>query len=179
MRAICFYFQVHQPFRLRTYRFFDIGTNHHYYDDYANRYILRRVADKCYIPANNTMLDLISKFGSSFRISYSISGVALDQFEMYTPDVIESFQKLAATGCVEFLAETYSHSLSALKSKEEFTSQVHQQAEKIERLFGQIPKTFRNTELIYSDHIGAMVAEMGYQTDAHRRSKTHTGMEKP
>jgi len=179
MRAICFYFQVHQPFRLRTYRFFDIGVDHHYYDDYSNRYILRRVADKCYIPANNTMLELIKEFGTSFRISYSISGVALDQFEMYTPDVIESFQKLAATGCVEFLAETYSHSLSALKSKEEFFSQVEQQSAKIERLFGQKPKTFRNTELIYSDRIGAMVAEMGYNTMLTEGAKHVLGWKSP
>ncbi len=179
MRAICFYFQVHQPFRLRTYRFFDIGVDHHYYDDYSNRYILRRVADKCYIPANNTMLELIKEFGSSFRISYSISGVVLDQFEMYTPDVIESFQKLAATGCVEFIAETYSHSLSALKSKEEFTKQVELQAAKIERLFGQKPKTFRNTELIYSDEIGAMVADMGYNTMLTEGAKHILGWKSP
>jgi len=179
MRSICFYFQVHQPFRLRTYRFFDIGVDHHYYDDYANRYILRRVADKCYIPANKTMLDLIKEFGTSYKISYSISGTALDQFEMYTPDVIESFQKLAETGCVEFLAETYSHSLSALKSRNEFASQVTQQAAKIERLFGQKPKTFRNTELIYSDQIGAMVADMGFETMLTEGAKHVLGWKSP
>jgi alpha-amylase len=179
MRSICFYFQVHQPFRLRTYRFFDIGVDHHYYDDYANRYILRRVADKCYIPANQTMLDLIKEFGTSFKISYSISGTALDQFEMYTPDVIESFQRLAETGCVEFLAETYSHSLSALKSRSEFTNQVTQQSQKIERLFGQKPKTFRNTELIYSDQIGAMVADMGFNTMLTEGAKHVLGWKSP
>ncbi|NTW34512.1 MAG: polysaccharide deacetylase family protein, partial [Bacteroidetes bacterium] len=179
MRAICFYFQVHQPFRLRTYRFFDIGVNHHYYDDYTNRYILRRVADKCYIPTNNVMLDLIKEFGDSFKISYSISGTALDQFEMYTPDVIESFQKLAATGCVEFLAETYSHSLSALKSKNEFFNQVKLQSEKIERLFGKKPTTFRNTELIYSDGIGEMVAEMGFNTMLTEGAKHVLGWKSP
>ncbi len=179
MRAICFYFQVHQPYRLRTYRFFDIGVDHHYYDDYANRYILRRVADKCYIPTNNVMMDLIKEFGTSFKISYSISGTALDQFEKYTPDVIESFQKLAATGCVEFLAETYAHSLCALKSKEEFQRQVSQQAEKIKQLFGQTPKTFRNTELIYSDHIGEMVADMGYNTMLTEGAKHILGWKSP
>jgi alpha-amylase len=179
MRAICFYFQVHQPFRLRLYRFFDIGVNHHYFDDYTNRYIIRRVADKCYIPTNNTMLDLIKEFGTSFKISYSISGTALDQFEMYTPDVIESFQKLAATGCVEFIAETYSHSLSALKSKTEFQSQVKQQSEKIQKLFGQKPVTFRNTELIYSDGIGEMVAEMGYHTMLTEGAKHVLGWKSP
>lgn len=164
MRSICFYFQVHQPFRLRTYRFFDIGENHHYYDDFQNRTIARRVADKCYIPANNIMLDLINKYGSSFKISYSISGTALDQFEMYAPDVIDSFRKLVDTGCVEILSETYSHSLSALISKEEFVSQVEAHDEKINKLFGVKPVTFRNTELIYSDQIGEMVADMGFRT---------------
>lgn len=179
MKAICFYFQVHQPFRLRTYRFFDIGVNHHYYDDYANRYILRRVADKCYIPANNVIYNLIKEFGSSFKVSYSISGTALDQFEMYTPDVLESFQRLAETGCVEFLAETYSHSLSALKSKNEFFKQVGEQSAKIEKLFGQKPTTFRNTELIYSDGIGEMVAEMGFKTMLTEGAKHVLGWKSP
>lgn len=164
MRTICFYFQVHQPFRLRRYRFFDIGKNHHYFDDYANRSIMRKVAEKCYLPTNQMMLDLINEFGSRFKISYSISGTALDQFEMYAPDVLESFQRLARTGCVEFLAETYSHSLSALKSKTEFFEQVQAQSKRIQQLFGQTPVTFRNTELIYSDGIGEMVSEMGYGT---------------
>jgi alpha-amylase len=179
MRAICFYFQVHQPFRLRTYRFFDIGVDHHYYDDYANRYILRRVADKCYIPANNVIYNLIKEFGSSFKVSYSISGTALDQFEMYTPDVLESFQRLADTGCVEFLAETYSHSLSALRSKNEFFRQVGEQSAKIERLFGRKPTTFRNTELIYSDGIGEMVAEMGFNTMLTEGAKHVLGWKSP
>jgi len=164
MRSICFYFQVHQPFRLRTYRFFDIGSNHHYFDDYANRTILRKVADKCYLPTNQTMLDLINEYGSAFKISYSLSGTVIDQFEMYAPDVLDSFIRLADTGCVEFIAETYAHSLSALKSKEEFTSQVNAQVKKIQHHFGQTPKTFRNTELIYSDGIGSMVADMGFKT---------------
>ena len=146
MRSICFYFQVHQPFRLRTYRFFDIGKNHNYYNDYENEFIARRVADKCYLPMNKLLLDLINEYGSSFKVSFSISGTALDQFEKYTPDVLDSFKQLAGTGCVEFLAETYSHSLSALKSKKEFFTQINEQSKKIEALFGQKPKTFRNTE---------------------------------
>ena len=121
MRSICFYFQVHQPFRLANYRFFDIGTNHYYYDDYRNRYILRRIADKCYLPMNKLLLDLIKEYGPAFKVSFSFSGTVIDQFEKYTPDVLESFLKLAETGCVEFLAETYSHSLSALRSKDEFS----------------------------------------------------------
>ncbi|HCT30872.1 MAG TPA: alpha-amylase [Bacteroidales bacterium] len=163
MKTICFYFQVHQPFRLRRYRFFDIGEHHNYFDEFANRSIMRKVAEKCYLPTNQLMLDLINEFGSRFKIAYSISGTALDQFEMYAPDVIASFKRLAETGCVEFLAETYSHSLSALKDRKEFENQVAAQSKRVEELFGVKPKTFRNTELIYSDEIGAMVADLGFK----------------
>ncbi len=164
MKSICFYFQVHQPYRLKRYRFFDIGKDHHYYDDYQNEFIARRVADKCYLPMNQLLLDAINEFGSMFKISFSISGTALDQFEQYTPEVIDSFRRLAESGSVEFLSETYTHSLSSLKSKEEFSKQVRKHQQKIQDLFGQKPTTFRNTELIYSDEIGAMVADMGFNT---------------
>ncbi|MFU8842187.1 MAG: FliG C-terminal domain-containing protein [Bacteroidales bacterium] len=163
MRSICFYFQVHQPFRLRTYRFFDMGVDHYYYDDYLNRSIMQRIANKCYLPANELMLKLIKKHGKKFNIAYSISGTALDQFEKYAPEVLKSFQDLAKTGNVEFLAETYSHSLVSLKNKDEFRRQVEQHSEKTEALFGQKPVTFRNTELIYSDTIGEWVYDMGYK----------------
>jgi alpha-amylase len=179
MKSICFYFQVHQPQRLRTYRFFDIGEKHNYFDDYNNETIMRKVAEKNYLPMNALLLDLIKEYGSAFKVSFSISGTALDQFEAYGPDVLESFKKLAETGNVEFLAETYAHSLSALKSKEEFTSQVHAQAQKIEKLFGQKPTTFRNTELIYSDAIGAMVAEMGYKVMLTEGAKHVLGWRSP
>ncbi len=164
MRAICFYFQVHQPHRLRTYRFFDIGNRHDYYDDYQNRYIVRRVADKCYLPANELLGELIGKFNGDFRIAYSISGIALEQFERYAPEVLESFRKLAQTGHVEFLSETYAHSLAALRSESEFKRQVALHREKIRDLIGVDTTAFRNTELIYSDKIGEMVASMGFKT---------------
>jgi len=179
MRAICFYFQVHQPYRLRTYRFFDIGGNHNYFDDYQNQYIAKRVADKCYLPMNRLLLDLIHESGDAFRVSFSISGVALSQFEQYVPEVIDSFRRLAETGCVEFLAETYSHSLSALKSKYEFESQVRLQQSMVERLFGVRPVTFRNTELIYSDEIGKMVADMGFETMLTEGAKHILGWKSP
>ena len=163
MKNLCFYFQVHQPFRLRKYHFFDIGKHHDYFDDHENSTILRKVAKNCYFPANQLMLDLIRQHGGDFKITYSISGTALEQFELYMPEVIDSFRALADTGCVEFLAETYAHSLAALKSKEEFIKQVKKHSEKIEKLFGQKPKVFRNTELIYADWIGEMVASMGYK----------------
>ncbi|QKG79280.1 glycoside hydrolase family 57 protein [Tenuifilum thalassicum] len=179
MKTICFYFQVHQPFRLRRYRFFDIGKNHDYFDDFANKSIMRKVAEKCYLPTNKLMLDLIKEYGLRFKIAYSISGTALDQFELYAPDVLESFQKLAETGSVEFLAETYSHSLSALKSREEFTKQVKAHTEKLEKLIGYKPKAFRNTELIYSDEIGAMVADLGFNTMLTEGAKHILGWKSP
>ncbi len=164
MRSICFYFQVHQPFRLKNYRFFQIGQDHHYYDDYQNRFIMRRVADKCYLPTNRLMLDLIREHGKAFKICYSISGTALDQFEMYAPEVLDTFRELEATGCVEFLSETYCHALPSLKSKDEFIAQVEMNRKRIKELIGAETRAFRNTELIYSDGIGEMVAEMGFET---------------
>jgi alpha-amylase len=163
MKSICFYFQVHQPFRYRRYRFFDIGNDHYYYDDYANESILRKVADRCYLPANKLMLELIKKHKGQFKIAYSISGLALEQFELYVPEVIDSFKALAETGCVEFLSETYSHSLVSLKNNELFKKQIIDHDLLIEKYFGQKPTVFRNTELIYSDEIGEVVAEMGYK----------------
>ena len=163
-KSICLYFQVHQPTRLRLYRFFDIGKDSHYYDDFANRTILRRVAQKCYLPMNKLMLDLIKENKGKFKIAYSISGSALDQFQRFAPEVIDSFRALAATGSVEFLAETYNHSLASLGSGSEFEHQVQKHAAKIEELFGVKPTAFRNTELIYSNAIGEAVYSLGYKT---------------
>jgi len=179
MRSVCFYFQVHQPMRLRSYRFFDIGEKHDYFDDHNNAQIMQKVAQKNYLPMNALLLNLIHEYGDAFKVSFSISGTALDQFETYAPDVLESFKRLAETGQVEFLAETFSHSLSALKSKEEFKQQVNKQAAKIEFLFGQKPSTFRNTELIYSDKIGAMVADMGYEVMLTEGAKHVMGWRSP
>jgi len=179
MRSICFYFQVHQPMRLRTYRFFDIGANHNYYDDYLNNFVLKRVAEKSYLPMNKILLDLIKEYGSAFKVSFSITGVALDQFEMYAPEVLESFRELAETGSVEFLAETDAHSLASLKSKDEFKQQVDNHVSKIEKYFGQKPVTFRNTELIYSDEIGEMVADMGFETMLTEGAKHVLGWKSP
>ncbi|MFO7977624.1 MAG: alpha-amylase, partial [Bacteroidales bacterium] len=124
MKSICLYFQIHQPYRLKPYRFFDIGKDHDYFDDYANRFTMQQVSEKSYLPANKVLLGLMKKYGQKFRVSFSISGTALDQMEQYAPEVLESFQELAATGSVEFLAETYSHSLASLISPREFASQV-------------------------------------------------------
>lgn len=163
-KSICLYFQVHQPTRLRLYRFFDIGKDSHYYDDFANRTILKRVAQKCYLPMNETILNAIRENGGQFKVAFSISGSALEQFDRYAPEVIDSFRALADTGCVEFLSETYYHSLASLSNPLEFKQQVEKHRDAIERYFGQTPLSFRNTELIYSNRIGEMVSKLGYRT---------------
>lgn len=179
MKTICLYFQVHQPFRFRRYRFFDIGTEHYYYDDYLNESIMRKVADNCYIPANNVIYQIIKEYGCQFRVAFSMTGIALDQFELYAPDVLESFKKLAKTGCVEFLAETYSHSLVSLKDKNEFEKQVREHSQRIKNYFGQEPSVFRNTELVYSDEIGAMVYDMGFKAMLTEGAKHILGWKSP
>jgi alpha-amylase len=179
MRTICLYFQIHQPFRFRRYRFFDIGNDHYYYDDYSNETILQKVAQKCYLPANRIMMDLIGKHKGKFKVSFSISGIALQQFKLYAPEVIESFRELAATGKVEFLSETSAHSLSSLKSRQEFERQVNVHREMIQEYFGQIPTVFRNTELVYSDEIGAMVADLGFKAMLTEGAKHVLGWKSP
>lgn len=161
-RTLCLYFQVHQPVRLRRYHFFDIGKNSDYYDDFANRSFTRKIAERCYLPANRVLLDLIRRFGKNFKVSFSMTGLAVEQFRLYAPEVIDSFKELAVTGCVEFLGETYSHSLASVESEAEFGHQVKLHADLMKELFGVKPVTFRNTELVYSDEIGEMVAKMGY-----------------
>ena len=178
-RSICFYFQVHQPFRLRTYRFFDIGRNHYYFDEYYNKLIMRRVAEKCYLPMNDLLLSQIEKYKSKVKITFSFTGIALEQMEMYAPEVLESFKKLIATGNVEVLSETYSHALCSINKRDEFERQVALHREAIEKHFGVKPKCFRNTELIYSDEIGAMVADMGYKVMLAEGAKHVLGWKSP
>ena len=178
-KSICLYFQVHQPARLRLYRFFDIGKDSHYYDDFANRTILRRVAQKCYLPMNALLLELIEANKGAFKVAFSISGTVLEQFDRYAPEVIESFRKLAQTGSVEFLSETYYHSLAALASETEFKAQVEKHKAAIQHYFGVTPKAFRNTELIYSDAIGEMVYEMGFKTMLTEGAKHVLGWKSP
>ncbi len=178
-KSICLYFQVHQPNRLRLYRFFDIGKDSHYYDDFANRTILRRVAQRCYLPMNALILEMIEAHKGAFKVAFSISGSVLEQFDRYAPEVIDSFKKLADTGCVEFLSETYYHSLASLSSETEFKHQVLKHKAAIEHYFGVTPKAFRNTELIYSDAIGEMVYEMGFKTMLTEGAKHVLGWKSP
>jgi alpha-amylase len=160
MASVCFYFQVHQPFRLRRYSVFD--TDRHYFDDHLNAEIMRKVSQKCYLPANKMFLDVIRQHDGRFRIAYSLSGVVIEQFEQYAPEVLDSFRELADTGCVEFLDETYDHSLSFLYSREEFRAQVELHRKKMKELFNQEPRVFRNTELIYNNDLAHFVSHMGY-----------------
>ncbi len=179
MKTICFYFQIHQPFRLKRYRFFDIGADHYYYDDFSNEQIMQRIAASSFLPANELLLEMIEANKGRFKVAFSISGVALDQLELYAPEVIESFKALAKTGCVEFLAETSAHSLASIKDEDEFCRQVKEQHQHIQRLFGQKPKTFRNTELIYSDEIGNLVQSLGYKTIIADGAKSVLGWKSP
>jgi alpha-amylase len=159
MPSVCFYFQVHQPLRLRHYTVFD--NSDQYFDDHKNAMICRKVAHKCYLPANRLLLKLIRRFGGQFKVAYSLTGVLLEQLQRYSPEVISTFDALAETGCVEFLAETYYHSLSSLYSRAEFVDQVSKHIETIDHLFGQKPRVFRNTELIYDNDLAALVESMG------------------
>ncbi|MBU4493100.1 MAG: alpha-amylase, partial [Nanoarchaeota archaeon] len=162
MVSICFYFQVHQPYRLRNYNVFEIGKNHSYTNKQKNLDILKKVAEKCYLPTNKLMLDLLNKH-EEFKISYSFSGIILEQFEEFMPEVLQSFKDLVDTGKVEILDETYYHSLAFLHSKQEFKEQVILHNKKIRSLFKQSPSIFRNTELVYNNELANFVESMGYK----------------
>ena len=164
MTDICFYFQVHQPHRLRHYTYFDVGHNHDYEDERANREIFNKVADKCYLPTTALLLELIKKYNGIFRIAFSLSGTFIEQAKRFRPEVLESFKRLVDTGCVEILNETYYHSLSFLFSKDEFKAQVELHKKLIESEFGFKATTFRNTELIYCNELGRYVEDLGYKT---------------
>ena len=179
MKTVNLYFQVHQPWRLKVYRFFNIGKDHNYLDDFTNRAIMQKVARQCYLPMNAMLLKLIEEHKGAFKCSFSVTGSAIEQFRIYAPEVLDSFRALAKTGCVEFLAETYSHSLAALSSKEDFVEQVKLHAKTIKKEFGVKPVAFRNTELIYSDGIGEMVSELGFKTILAEGAKHVLGWKSP
>lgn len=166
MSALCLYFQVHQPRRVKRYQFFDIGNDSEYFNDEGeqdtnNARVLHKVAAKSYLPANAVLLDLLRRY-PEFRVSFSISGLALEQFDEYAPEVLDSFKELVATGRVELLSETYYHSLAFLRSPREFTEQIRMHRDKLQKLFGVTPFVFRNTELIYQNDIAKLIADMGY-----------------
>lgn len=179
MKTICLYFEIHQIIHLKRYRFFDIGRDHYYYDDYENERSITDIAERSYIPALDTLLGMTKEYGKYFKVAFSLSGVGLEQLEMYAPAVIEKLQELNATGCVEFLAEPYSHGLSSLANEESFREDVKRMQKKIKEMFGKEPKIFRNSSLIYSDEIGAQVAAMGFKGMLTEGAKHVLGWKSP
>lgn len=165
MRSVCFYFEVHQPYRLKWFWPDNpsVGFDR-YFDEDVNREIFRKVAEKCYLPANRTLLELIDNSDSKPRFSMSLTGTLLSQCENWGEDVLESFRDLADSKCVEFIDETYYHSLASLfESGDEFIEQVKEHNRAISDLLGLKPEIFRNTELLYNNNIAAIAAKMGYK----------------
>ena len=179
MKSVCFYFKIHQPFRLKRYRFFDIGNDHYYYDDFANDEIVSRLAMSSYIPMAETLLQMINDSNREFKCAISISGTAIEQLQHYVPEFIDLLKKLADTGCVEFLSGTFSHSLASLEDPEEFIRQVKIHDDIMKRLLGVKPQVFANTELIYDDDIAAVVGSMGFKTILTEGAKHVLGWKSP
>ena len=163
MKTICLYFEIHQNIQLKRYRFFDIGTDHYYYDDYEDERITTDLANRSYMPALETLGEMIKENPGYFKVAFSLSGVGMEQLEIHAPQVLEKLQELNQTGCVEFLAEPYSHGLASLANEESFAKEVKRQCEKMKEYFGQTPKVLRNSSLIYSDDIGLQVSQMGFK----------------
>mgnify|MGYP003310390120 CR=1 FL=1 len=179
MRSLCFYFQVHQPYRLRTYRFFDIGKRHFYFDEYANRTTMQRVSELCYLPMNQLIMRKIEKLGGKLKLALSFSGTVIEQMQQYAPAALDSFRKLVATGNVEVLAETYSHSIASMVNKDAFKMQVAEHKKLMKDVFGVRTRTFHNTELIYSNEIGKDVSEMGFDLILTEGAKHVLGWKSP
>ena len=179
MKTICLYFEIHQIIHLKRYRFFDIGTDHYYYDDYENERSISDIAERSYMPALNTLLQMIKDNGKYFKVAFSLSGTGIEQLEMHAPQVLEKLQQLNETGCVEFLAEPYSHGLSSLANPESFARDMKKQVAKIKEYFGQTPKVARNSSLIYSDDIGAQIAALGFKGMLTEGAKHVLGWKSP
>ena len=179
MKTICLYFEIHQIVHLKRYRFFDIGTDHYYYDDYENERTITDIAERSYMPALSTLGDMIKENGRFFKVAFSLSGVGMEQLELYAPQVIEKLQELNKTGCVEFLAEPYAHGLSALKDPASFAADVKMQCQKMEEYFGKRPTVLRNSSLIYSDDIGLQVAQLGFKGMLTEGAKHVLGWKSP
>lgn len=179
MKTICLYFEIHQIVHLKRYRFFDIGSDHYYYDDYENERCITDIAERSYMPALTTLEDMIKENGKYFRVAFSISGVGMEMLEQYAPQVLDKLSDLNRTGCVEFLAEPYSHGLSALKDKSVFASNVKHQCDKMEEYFGKRPTVLRNSSLIYSDDIGLSAAELGFKGMLTEGAKHVLGWKSP
>ena len=179
MKTICLYFEIHQIIHLKRYRFFDIGTDHYYYDDYENERSITDIAERSYMPALNTLGEMIKDHGDYFKVAFSLSGVGMEQLELHAPQVLEKLQELNQSGCVEFLAEPYSHGLASLANPESFSKEVKRQCEKIKEYFGQSPKVLRNSSLIYSDEIGQQAFDMGFKGMLTEGAKHVLGWKSP
>lgn len=179
MKTICLYFEIHQIIHLKRYRCFDIGRDHYYYDDYENERCITEIAEKSYIPALVTLIEMAKANAGAFKVALSLSGVGLEQLEIHAPRVIELLQELNETGCVEFLAEPYSHGLSSLANEDCFREEVMRMSNKVKEVFGQTPKVFRNSSLIYSDAIGGIIAEMGFKGMLTEGAKHVLGWKSP
>lgn len=179
MKNICFIFQLHQPVRLKRYRFFQIGQDHYYYDDFLTEEKIRKTAEQSYLPANRTIAEMIRSSSGKFKCAFSISGITLELLELHAPEVIDSFREIIKTGSVEILAEPYAHSLSSVFDPEEFKMELKLHTEKIKSVFGIEPKTLKNSELIYSDEIGELAHEMGYRTMLIEEAKHIMGWKSP
>ena len=179
MKTICLYFEIHQIIHLKRYRFFDIGTDHYYYDDYENERSISDIAARSYMPALETLHTMIKENNGYFKVAFSLSGVGMEQLEMHAPQVLAKLQALNETGCVEFLAEPYSHGLSSLANEESFAADVKKQAAKVEEYFGKKPTVLRNSSLIYSDDIGAQAAAMGFKGMLTEGAKHVLGWKSP
>ncbi|MBR0276664.1 MAG: glycoside hydrolase family 57 protein [Prevotella sp.] len=179
MKTICLYFEIHQIIHLKRYRFFDIGTDHYYYDDYENERSISDIAERSYMPALNTLQQMIKDNGKYFKVAFSLSGVGIEQLEMHAPQVLEKLQELNETGCVEFLAEPYSHGLSSLANPDAFARDMKKQVQKMEEYFGKKPTVARNSSLIYSDDIGAQIAAMGFKGMLTEGAKHVLGWKSP
>lgn len=179
MKTICLYFEIHQIIHLKRYRFFDIGTDHYYYDDYENERSISYIAENSYMPALNTLLQMIHENGKYFKVAFSLSGVGMEQLELHAPQVLDKLQELNNTGCVEFLAEPYSHGLSSLANPESFAADVKKQSDKITQYFGKRPTVLRNSSLIYSDDIGLQAAQMGFKGMLTEGAKHVLGWKSP
>ena len=179
MKTICLYFEIHQITHLKRYRFFDIGTDHYYYDDYENERRIAEVAEKSYMPALNALLDMIHRHGQQFRVAFSLSGVCVEQLENHAPQVLSKLQELNDTGCAEFLAEPYSHGLSSLVNVESFAAEVKRQCALMHEYFGKQPQVLRNSSLIYNDEIGYQAAKMGFKGMITEGAKHVLGWKSP
>ena len=178
MKTICLYFEIHQIIHLKRYRFFDIGTDHYYYDDYENERSITYIAEHSYMPALNALHEMING-DKGFKVAFSLSGVGMEQLEMHAPQVLEKLQEMNKSGQVEFLTEPYSHGLAGLANEESFKRDITKMSKKIEEYFGKKPQVVRNSSLIYTDEIGAQVASMGYKGMLTEGAKHVLGWKSP